>query len=138
MQILPSIGNVDEIPKLDNSKSSLLSPVAVKFGEKSAVHDITHIKQHLKEKIDINKVSLDRDLETFHYFRMHDLNKDGKIDGVELIKGLTHIHEEMSENKGEKISEADLEDMVSITLKNLDIDDDGYITYAEYRRVKRN
>lgn len=55
-----------------------------------------HIKEHLKQKVDIGKISLNKDLEAFHYFRMHDLNRDGKIDGVELIKGLTHHHEEMS------------------------------------------
>ncbi|VDO11312.1 unnamed protein product [Brugia timori] len=93
-----------------------------------------HIKQHLKRKVDVRRMSFNKDLETFHYFRMHDLNKDGKIDGVELIKGLTHLHEKMNENTG-SISETDLEDIVSETLKKLDIDDDGYITYAEYRQI---
>lgn len=30
----------------------------------------------------------------FHYFNMHDLDKNGKLDGVELIKAITHFHAE--------------------------------------------
>lgn len=44
----------------------------------------------------------------------------------------------ISENAEKTISEEDLEDMVSETLRKLDIDDDGYITYAEYRQIDRN
>ncbi|EFO18697.2 hypothetical protein LOAG_09799 [Loa loa] len=136
-QILPSTQVVGMIPQSSDSSSippPLPPPVPVKFGEKDAVHDTAHIKQHLKHKLDVAKISLNKNLETFHYFRMHDLNKDGKIDGIEIIKGLTHLHEEMNKDTG-PISEAKLEEMVSETLRKLDTDDDGYITYAEYRQI---
>lgn len=136
IQILPAIQDIGKTLQSNNLPSAPPQPppVAVRFGEKDAVHDTSHIKQHLKRKVDVRRMSFNKDLETFHYFRMHDLNKDGKIDGVELIKGLTHLHEKMNENTG-SISETDLEDIVSETLKKLDIDDDGYITYAEYRQI---
>ncbi|CAG9538644.1 unnamed protein product [Cercopithifilaria johnstoni] len=139
-QILPSIQNVNNISELNSSSSPTPPPppVAVKFGEKDEVHDTAHIRQHLKQKVDIDKISLNKNLEIFHYFRMHDLNEDGRIDGLELIKAITHLHDEINENTKRTISDADLEDMVSETLKKLDIDDDGYITYAEYRQVDRN
>ncbi|VDP09454.1 unnamed protein product [Heligmosomoides polygyrus] len=28
----------------------------------------------------------------FHYFNMYDLNKDGRLDGIEVWKALTHMH----------------------------------------------
>lgn len=28
----------------------------------------------------------------FYYFYMHDFNKDGKLDGIELSKAITHHH----------------------------------------------
>lgn len=31
----------------------------------------------------------------FHYFNMHDLNKDSSLDGIELIKAITHFHSGM-------------------------------------------
>lgn len=52
-----------------------------------------HIKQHMEEQIDISRLRMDQDAEIFYYFRMHDLNRDGRLDGIELIKGLTHVHE---------------------------------------------
>lgn len=34
----------------------------------------------------------------FHYFNMHDLDKNGRLDGVELIKAITHFHAGMQIN----------------------------------------
>ncbi|EJW77352.1 hypothetical protein WUBG_11739, partial [Wuchereria bancrofti] len=98
VQILPAIQGLDRAPQSNNLPSAPPQPppVPVRFGEKDAVHDTSHIKQHLKRKVNVGKMSLNKDLETFHYFRMHDLNKDGKIDGIELIKGLTHLHDKMN------------------------------------------
>uniref|UniRef100_A0A0R3RN67 EF-hand domain-containing protein n=1 Tax=Elaeophora elaphi TaxID=1147741 RepID=A0A0R3RN67_9BILA len=93
-----------------------------------------HIKEHLKKQVDVRKMTLNKNLEIFHYFRMHDLNKDGKIDGLEIIKGVTHLHDD----EQKIVSEAHLEAIVSSTLRKLDTDDDGYITYAEFKKVGRN
>ncbi|VBB29229.1 unnamed protein product [Acanthocheilonema viteae] len=135
MQILPSTQNFD---KIQLNGSSPPQPPPVKFGEKDAVHDTAHIKQHLKRNVDVDKILLNKNLKIFHYFRMHDLDGDYKIDGIELIKGITHLHEKMNNNAEKTISETDLEDMVSETLRKLDTDDDGYITYAEYRQIDQN
>lgn len=52
------------------------------------------------------------------------------------VKFICSKHEKfiISENTKGTISDSYLEDLVSETLRKLDIDDDGYITYAEYRR----
>lgn len=28
----------------------------------------------------------------FHYFKMHDYDNDNRLDGVELVKAITHVH----------------------------------------------
>jgi len=35
----------------------------------------------------------DRELQ-FHYFTMHDFDKNNMLDGLEIIKALTHSHDE--------------------------------------------
>jgi hypothetical protein len=56
------------------------------FGDTNEVHDKEHLKQHLENKIDVDNAQLNPEQERFHYFSMHDLNQDGVIDGIELIK----------------------------------------------------
>uniref|UniRef100_A0A7E4W881 EF-hand domain-containing protein n=1 Tax=Panagrellus redivivus TaxID=6233 RepID=A0A7E4W881_PANRE len=56
------------------------------FGTDKELHDAEHIKMHLEDKIAVDDVDLDADTQRFHYFTMHDLNKDYTIDGIELIK----------------------------------------------------
>lgn len=57
-----------------------------------AVRDEGHIKEHLEGKVDPTAHMTPEQLQ-FHYFNMHDLDKNGKLDGVELIKAITHFHE---------------------------------------------
>jgi hypothetical protein len=56
------------------------------FGDTNEVHDKEHLKQHLENKTDVENAELNPEQERFHYFSMHDLNQDGVIDGIELIK----------------------------------------------------
>ena len=50
-----------------------------------------HIKEHLDGKVDPTANMTPEQLQ-FHYFNMHDLDHNGKLDGVELIKAITHFH----------------------------------------------
>uniref|UniRef100_A0A914R871 EF-hand domain-containing protein n=1 Tax=Parascaris equorum TaxID=6256 RepID=A0A914R871_PAREQ len=50
-----------------------------------------HIKEHLDGKVDPTANMTPEQLQ-FHYFNMHDLDKNGKLDGIELIKAITHFH----------------------------------------------
>lgn len=42
------------------------------------------MKQHLGSKIDVE--TLNEQKRRFQYFRLHDLNRDGALDGLEIIK----------------------------------------------------
>lgn len=51
-----------------------------------------HIKEHLEGKVDQTANMTPEQLQ-FHYFNMHDLDRNGRLDGVELIKAITHFHQ---------------------------------------------
>ncbi|CAI5450883.1 unnamed protein product [Caenorhabditis angaria] len=113
------------------------------FGGEQA-KDEHHIKEHLDGKVDPTANMTPEQLQ-FHYFNMHDLDKNGKLDGVELIKAITHFH---SENPGPQHngagapapalpSEVELETMIDSILKDDDFNADGYIDYGEFLKAQK-
>ncbi|PIC26549.1 hypothetical protein B9Z55_019094 [Caenorhabditis nigoni] len=117
------------------------------FGGEQA-RDEHHIKEHLDGKVDPTANMTPEQLQ-FHYFNMHDLDKNGKLDGVELIKAITHFH---SENPGPQHtqnnananhqppplpSEVELETMIDSILKDDDFNADGFIDYGEFLKAQK-
>ncbi|KHJ84182.1 hypothetical protein OESDEN_16108, partial [Oesophagostomum dentatum] len=108
-------------------------PPAQQFGGEQA-KDEHHIKEHLDGKVDPTANMTPEQLQ-FHYFNMHDLDKNGKLDGIELIKAITHFH---AENPGPQHqgappplpSEVELENMIDSILRDDDFNSDGFIDYA--------
>ena len=49
-----------------------------------------HMKEHMDVPIDTSNMS-EQELQ-FHYFKMHDADGNGKLDGCELVKSLIHWH----------------------------------------------
>ncbi|UMM34875.1 hypothetical protein L5515_007750 [Caenorhabditis briggsae] len=88
-----------------------------------------HIKQHLENKIEVEKLTEEQ--QRFHYFALHDLNKDNFIDGIEILKALTHDHGEHP-SAGPSTDEGEAERLVDAVLDDLDTNGDGVIDYAEY------
>ncbi|KJH43874.1 hypothetical protein DICVIV_10106 [Dictyocaulus viviparus] len=80
---------------------------------------------------------------------MHDLDKNGKLDGVELIKAITHFHAgAISKNPGPQQhtnpheqpplpSEIELESMIDSILREDDFNSDGFIDYAEFLKAQK-
>lgn len=54
-----------------------------------------HINKHLDGKRDPIAKMTPEQLQ-FHYFNMHDLDNDESLDGIELIKAITHFDEGIS------------------------------------------
>ncbi|KAK0413363.1 hypothetical protein QR680_006759 [Steinernema hermaphroditum] len=112
------------------------------FGGEQA-QNAEHIKEHLDGKVDPTANMTPEQLQ-FHYFNMHDLDKNGRLDGVELIKAITHFH---SENPGPAHqntnqppplpSEIELEQMIDSILREDDFNGDGFIDYGEFLRAQK-
>uniref|UniRef100_A0A914ZJT4 EF-hand domain-containing protein n=1 Tax=Parascaris univalens TaxID=6257 RepID=A0A914ZJT4_PARUN len=115
---------------------------AQEFGGQQA-HDAAHIKEHLDGKVDPTANMTPEQLQ-FHYFNMHDLDKNGKLDGIELIKAITHFHAENPgpAHQGSNMppplpSEVELEQMIDSILREDDFDSDGYIDYGEFLKAQK-
>ncbi|XP_058057926.1 putative uncharacterized protein DDB_G0294196 isoform X2 [Anopheles bellator] len=106
-----------------------------------------HIAEHMDVPIDTSKMS-EQELQ-FHYFKMHDSDNNNKLDGCELIKSLIHWHDNKedhpdSHEEGSASSNDDaqpyndetLQSLVDPILEMMDKDQDGYITYTEYRQTE--
>ncbi|KAL1139189.1 hypothetical protein AAG570_009248 [Ranatra chinensis] len=89
-----------------------------------------HIAEHMAVPMDTSKMS-EQELQ-FHYFKMHDADNNNKLDGCELIKSLIHWHGEETSNIPVH-SDSDLQAMVDMVLKEVDKDNDGFVTYSEYK-----
>ncbi|XP_023233117.1 multiple coagulation factor deficiency protein 2 homolog isoform X1 [Centruroides sculpturatus] len=110
------------------------------------LRDRNHIKEDLKNEYDFDVADDISDFEMeFYYFQLHDLDKDGKLDGLELLMALSHVTEErISEN--ERYNEADrLEKqrkqneiyeldaaIIDLLFSEDDLNNDGYLTYHEF------
>ncbi|KAK2567439.1 Multiple coagulation factor deficiency protein 2-like protein [Acropora cervicornis] len=96
-------------------------------------HDKEHIKEHLKDEVDIKDEQMsDEDLQ-FHYFKLHDYDNNNKLDGIELMNAMTHYHnEEGAEGKTPQYSENEMGNMIDQILEEDDLNKDGYIDYPEF------
>ncbi|XP_064621579.1 multiple coagulation factor deficiency protein 2 homolog [Lineus longissimus] len=106
----------------------------------NTVHDRDHLKEHLDKSanVDFDKMS-EREV-SFHYFKVHDLDMNNKLDGLELLQAFLHGYEENVEDKGteedRRKARETREDMaiatLDLTLAEFDANDDGYIDYVEF------
>ena len=100
----------------------------------------SHIKEHLKDEIDVKDENLnDEDLQ-FHYFKLHDSDNNNKLDGIELTNALTHYHDDENSKGGQQKSYSDDEiaSMIDQILEEDDKDKDGYIDYAEFAASQKS
>merc|ERR1719500_1689935 len=125
--------------------------------EQPVLHrDINKEKEHMKEHMDIplDVSSMSEEELMFHYFRMHDVDLNGKLDGCELIKSLIHWasenhghghagghgghgHAGAQGQGGEIFSDVELASQIDPILENDDKNKDGYIDYPEFVAAQR-
>ena len=57
----------------------------------------SHVLEELQHQINTKKREemTDQELQ-FHYFKLHDFDNNNLLDGLEIIKALTHAHDEAS------------------------------------------
>merc|ERR1712062_57174 len=104
--------------------------------------DVSHIRQHLMEQYGFNDKQADQYLKEYdaqtQFFVLHDYDKNTKLDGLELLKSMTHYHDDHEDAGGhhdhdEESDNTDtLVEFVDMILKDQDYNNDGYIDYPEY------
>ena len=59
---------------------------------------ISHVLEELEHQINTKKKEemTDQELQ-FHYFKLHDFDNNNLLDGLEIVKALTHAHDEAGE-----------------------------------------
>lgn len=92
----------------------------------------SHIKEHLKDEIDLKDTQMsDEDLQ-FHYFKLHDYDHNNKLDGIELMNAMTHYHDEDGDGKNPQYTDDEMGQMIDQILEEDDLNKDGYIDYPEF------
>ncbi|XP_064473569.1 multiple coagulation factor deficiency protein 2 homolog isoform X1 [Ornithodoros turicata] len=104
------------------------------FSSLRFIRDLDHIKE------DIGKIALlepDDDIShkkmIFYFFRMHDFDSNGLLDGLELLAAVQH--HEAGKSSREHVSFQTYIDAVDSTLE-LDKNRDGFVSYSELRVVE--
>lgn len=102
------------------------------------VKDAQHIKEHLKDEYGFTDEQADKYLKQYdaqtQFFLMHDYDNNTKLDGLELLKSMTHHHEDDEEGvEHENTDQTDtLVEFVDMVMRDQDVNDDGFIDYPEY------
>ena len=101
----------------------------------------------MKELSDADPSQMSAEELQFHYFKLHDYDKNDMLDGIELTAALTHFdthidNDGKDESQGDvrsevpDVSEEDISNMVDQVLEQEDLDGDGYVSYSEFRRAQ--
>ena len=91
-----------------------------------------HLKQHSAEEY-LNFSKMSRSEIAMHHFRQFDLDANGKVDGLEVLK---KIQKDAREDGHKEINVSDtLVNIVDNAIDQYDDNSDGYIYYAEFYNV---
>ncbi|EDV22216.1 uncharacterized protein TRIADDRAFT_59229 [Trichoplax adhaerens] len=92
------------------------------------IKDRKHIEEHLKEQVNVKEEKLDDENMVMHYFKLHDTDNNGKLDGLEIFKAMS----DYTNHNDEKFDDAKFAEWIDRALEDDDRNGDGYIDYAEY------
>lgn len=97
----------------------------------------SHIRSHLQDTVDVDAIDLSPQRMQFHYFHSHDMDRNKKLDGLELMQSILHVDEGWDTEGGHHdgvMSEEKIIEIVDVILEDDDIDQDGYVDYVEFSR----
>lgn len=101
--------------------------------DRTHVENKDHLKEHYHDMVDFDKMSAEE--LKFHYFKVHDVEGNDKLDGCELVQSLLHFHVEESSDYGvqpRSLSDVELSTLVDSVLLTDDKNLDGFIDYSEF------
>uniref|UniRef100_A0A6G3MMC7 Multiple coagulation factor deficiency protein 2 homolog (Trinotate prediction) n=1 Tax=Henneguya salminicola TaxID=69463 RepID=A0A6G3MMC7_HENSL len=93
-------------------------------------YDVQHLKKHLGSQIKEGEVS--DTMASVLNFRVHDTDKNGYLDGLELRRMIAHHNEDI---RGIKITEEQTIRMIMAMINTSDTNEDCLISYAEFVKV---
>ncbi|XP_069810601.1 multiple coagulation factor deficiency protein 2 [Dendropsophus ebraccatus] len=102
--------------------------------DKNVVHDKDHIMEHLEGVVEQPEVEMSPQELQLHYFKMHDYDGNNLLDGLELATAISHVHKEGGNDHSQGPSEQELINLIDDVLRDDDINNDGYIDYAEFAK----
>lgn len=95
-----------------------------------------HIKEHMSEYYKEGDIEDNVDLNSyeavqFHFFKLHDTDNNGKLDGLELYTAIRHynVHGELGDDT---MTHEKVVGYVDKMLKEDDLNEDGYVDYYEF------
>ncbi|XP_023348256.1 multiple coagulation factor deficiency protein 2 [Eurytemora carolleeae] len=91
---------------------------------------------------------MSEDEKDYHYFRIHDTDKNDRLDGLEVLKAVNHLMEEEMDDINNTTSSSDqrllldqqfklVVELVDKVLELDDIDGDGLLSFAEFVSGRR-
>ncbi|XP_021205091.1 multiple coagulation factor deficiency protein 2 homolog isoform X1 [Bombyx mori] len=112
-------------------------------GDSQLLHDAKHLEEDSKVLTPAMLASMTPEELEFHYFSIHDFDRNTKLDGSEMLKAVYHTLDHESPNPDDDSSiepEAnDLDSFIVLVDRTLQFDDtdgDGYVSYPEYRAAR--
>ncbi len=81
------------------------------------------------------EVKLDTDeAKEFYYFKLHDYDNNGKLDGLEINAAMRHNYHKEEGTIDEVFTEDQSTSIITLYLEKDDLNDDGYIDFFEYKK----
>jgi len=124
---------------IDGVESTLIKSLVRAGYPVCAFDQLDHGKTRTLDPKYENMTEEERD---FHYFTVHDYDKNNFLDGLEVLKAVNHVIEE-EEKVGEETEAvrekqfALLVDMIDKVLEQDDTDKDGRLSYSEFMAGRR-
>ncbi|XP_067942229.1 cell growth regulator with EF hand domain protein 1-like [Watersipora subatra] len=109
-----------------------------------------HVLEELQHQINTKQKDQMTDQELqFHYFKLHDFDNNNLLDGLEIVKALTHAHDEATKQAHEdetadaphippRQTEEELSRIIDDVLKDDDLNYDGYVSFYEFMAERGN
>lgn len=90
-------------------------------------------EEDIEEKVDLDSEESVR----FHFFKLHDQDNNGKLDGLELYAAILH-HSAKHESENEEhqsMSHEQITKIIDEVLKLEDANEDGFVDYYEFSQA---
>ncbi|CAF0766948.1 unnamed protein product [Didymodactylos carnosus] len=110
-------------------------------------HDMEHIRHDLEGQVNKPKEEMTPEQQNFYYFKLHDTNNDNQLDGLEVVSAFNHVHDDGVPTNDStdpnqtpptpppRLADEELMRLVDDILKEEDLDQNGFISYQEFKRA---